>query len=129
MTRKLQSQKLRCQWTVWWVLFVASFFATAPTLSHAFSSLRHGTQGTVEICTSKGAKVIALDDGSPNQSTQHCQFCLHQGDRVAPPSTHPFHLHWEDVDQYLIPFYQAPYFSHTALLGVRPRGPPSELEV
>ncbi|MDR3369327.1 DUF2946 domain-containing protein [Rhodoferax sp.] len=92
MTTKPIFVFLRRPWAVWLALFIAVFAALAPTVSHAITLARGGDAPLVEICTSEGPRWMALKlpADSPDVPPwavhpEHCPFCLHASDRVAPP--------------------------------------------
>lgn len=81
---------LRRPWAVWLAWLIAGFAALAPTLSHALA--RSKGVPLVEICTAAGPRWVALsfpsdapDAPSALVHPEHCPFCLHATDRVAPP--------------------------------------------
>jgi hypothetical protein len=84
--------RLRQPLAVWLALLIAVFGALAPTLSLAMSGGHASTQAMVEICSSHGSQLIAVD-GSPDSPSEpgsalrsgHCPLCLHAADRVVPP--------------------------------------------
>lgn len=85
-------QRLRHHVMVWLALLVAWFGALAPTLSHALAWAGGSAPPLVEICTSNGPRWVALKAGTdvpdvPASSVhpEHCPFCLHASDRLAPP--------------------------------------------
>jgi len=79
-------------WAVWLAVLIAVFGALAPTVSHALVLARGGASLIVEICTTTGTQWViasAAADSPEEQksamSLDHCPFCLHTADRVAPP--------------------------------------------
>jgi hypothetical protein len=82
----------RRAWMVWLALLIAAFGALAPTVSHAIALARGGDAPLVEICTSEGPRWVALNVPADSPDVppwavhpEHCPFCLHASDRVAPP--------------------------------------------
>ena len=89
MSLLLLAPRLRRPWAVWLAVLVAACSALAPTLSHALAHA-NAPLGFV-ICTSSNKLPLAADSPAGPQSAKsfdHCQFCLHSADRVAPPP-HP----------------------------------------
>jgi hypothetical protein len=135
MTRALATEKLRRPLAVWWTVLVAVLFAIAPTLTHAISFV-HGDNVPIEICTAQGSKTVEPDAAhSVNSSTgqesaasiQHCPFCLHQADRIAPPpNTQPYLLGTQGGQQEIATWQVFLYADNTPLWSP-PRGPPSEI--
>jgi Protein of unknown function (DUF2946) len=136
MTLTPRTEQLRRPWAVWWTLCVAIFFATAPTLSHAVSFARYGGSGGIEICTAQGPKTVAPDsDHSTDASStgqesaspvNHCPFCLHQADRLAPPPTAMRNPHGVQGGPQELPVWQALFYADNTAFWAPPRGPPSE---
>jgi hypothetical protein len=131
MTYRPFFASLRRPATVWLALLIAVFAALAPTVSHAIALARGGDAPLVEICTSDGPRWMALNVPADSPDVppwavhpDHCPFCLHVTDRVAPPpsvSLADFDLSGQPVaptpDQAFLPithFAPAP----------PPRGPP-----
>lgn len=86
---------LRRTLAVWLALLIAMLGAIVPTLSHGL--VYTGDVPLVEICTSLGPHWVALTDSpdSPGSSEavthiEHCPFCLHATNHVAPPSCAAF---------------------------------------
>ena len=135
MTHAFTTEKLRRPLAVWWTVLVAVLFAIAPTLTHALSFL-HGDNVPIEICTAQGSKTVAPDtahsvDASTGQdsavSIQHCPFCLHQADRLAPPpSPLPYHLRTQGGQQEIANSLVFLYVDTTPLWAP-PRGPPTDI--
>lgn len=121
---------LRRPLAVWLALLIALLGAIAPTLSHGL--VRAGDVPLVEICTSLGPRWVALTDApdSPGEQEselriEHCPFCLHVTDRVAPPthvSLHDFGVLGEAVSPALGQVY---LFIPQSALVPPPRGPPT----
>jgi hypothetical protein len=135
MTRALATEKLRSPLAVWWTVLVAVLFTLSPTLSHALSFV-HGDSLSIEICTTQGTKNLSPDsahvvDSSAGQdstaSFQHCPFCLHQADRIAPPpSLRPHPLGTQDGQQEIVVWQAFLYVDNTPLWAP-PRGPTFEI--
>ena len=92
MSHRLRFESLRRPWAVWLALFIALFAALAPTVSHAITLARGGDAPLVEICTSEGPRWMALNVPADSPDVppwavhpEHCPFCLHVSDRMAPP--------------------------------------------
>jgi hypothetical protein len=135
MTRALATEKLRRPLAVWWTVLVAVLFAVAPTLTHALSFV-HGDSPGIEICTAQGTKTVAPDAAhavdysagqEPAASIQHCPFCLHQADRIAPPPKHPPYLLMTQGGQQEIADWQVFFYTGNTPLWAPPRGPPIEI--
>jgi hypothetical protein len=135
MTRALTTDKLRRPLAAWWTVLVAVLITIAPTLTHAIA-LVHGDSSRIEICTAQGTIAVALDtthavDPStgqePTASIQHCPFCLHQADRIAPPP-HPLPCNlMVQVGQQESAHGQAFLYADITPLWAPPRGPPLEI--
>jgi hypothetical protein len=134
MTRALTTEKLRRPLAAWWTVLVAVLFAIAPTLTHALSFVR-GDNVPIEICTTQGSRTVAPDtahsaDAPISQesaaSVQHCPFCLHQADRMAPPPSPQPTLLKTDSSQQQVATGQAFSYSDNTPLWAPPRGPPTE---
>ena len=116
-------------------VLVAVLFSIAPTLTHAIA-FAHGDNIGIEICTAQGSKAVAPDTAHAADSTtgqdstvtlQHCPFCLHQADRIAPPpSPQPYLLRAPGGPT---EFSECPVFLYAdnTLLWAPPRGPPTEI--
>lgn len=85
-------KRLRHHVMVWLALLIAWLGALAPTLSHALAWAGGSAPPLVEICTSNGPRWVALkvSTDAPDAPVslvhpEHCPFCLHSTDRVAPP--------------------------------------------
>ena len=135
MTRALATEKLRRPLAVWWTVLVAVLFATLPTLTHALSFV-HGDSLRIEICTAQGSKAVAPDtthavDSSAGQestpSIQHCPFCLHQADRLAPAPYPQSSLFRTQGGQQEIADWQVFLYIDNTPLWAPPRGPPVEI--
>jgi hypothetical protein len=135
MTRALVTEKLRRPLAAWWTVLVAVLFTIAPTLTHALA-FAHGDKLSIEICTAQGSKTVAPDSAhaadsstgqEPAASLQHCPFCLHQADRMAPPPS-PLHcaLIAQDGQQELTDS-QVFLYADNSPLWAPPRGPPVEI--
>ena len=127
----LRFDLFRRSWMVWLALLIAAFGALAPTVSHAIALERGGDAPLVEICTTDEPRWVALDlpADSPDVPPwavhpEHCPFCLHTSDRVAPPhgvSLHDFGVPGEPV----APQPGQAFLSVTRIAPAPPpRGPP-----
>ena len=85
-----RSRRLVVTWTA---LLAVLLTALMPTLSHAFG--RQGPATWTEVCTSTGARKVALDDGGSARKPvpgaahllDHCPCCnLHLGGVAPPPA-------------------------------------------
>lgn len=92
MTHRPFFASLRRPLIVWLAWLIAVFAALAPTVSHAIALARGGDAPRVEICTSDGPRWVALNVPADSPDVppwavhpEHCPFCLHASDRVAPP--------------------------------------------
>jgi hypothetical protein len=121
----LLAPRLRRPWAVWLAVLVAACSALAPTLSHALAHA-NAPLGFV-ICTSSNKLPLAADSPAGPQSAKsfdHCPFCLHSADRVAPPP-HPLpYLFLGSGGQQEATARQAFFFIHTLDFAPPPRGPP-----
>jgi hypothetical protein len=125
---------LRRPLAVWLALLIAVLGAIAPTLSHGL--VRTGDVPLVEICTSLGPRWVALTDAPDSPDGQesalqieHCPFCLHASDSVAPPPNvrlHDFSVLGEPVVPTL---GQAFLFIAQTALVPPPRGPPWRIAI
>jgi len=77
---------------VWLALLIALFGVLAPTVSHALAWVGGDAPAMVEICTTNGPRWVALKVSADTPDApasvfhpEHCPFCLHATDRVAPP--------------------------------------------
>jgi ABC-type amino acid transport substrate-binding protein len=129
--------RLRQPLILWLALLIAAFCALAPALSHA--RMAQASQGatTVEVCTSNGARWVALEDSpaapvaTSNEEgkksalhLKHCPFCLLGTDRDA-PAPHPLvHLFVVLGDHQVPTIRQAFFFSSHYTLAAPARGPP-----
>lgn len=123
MTRAPVTAKLRRPLAVWWTVLVAVLFSIAPTLSHALSFV-HGDNPGIEICSGQGTRNVT-PDAVP--SVQHCPFCLHQADRLAPPPGPQTYLFRDQGGQQEIAVWQVFLYIDNTPLWAPPRGPPVEL--
>ncbi len=132
MARALHPDHLRRPWAVWCAVLLAVLFAMAPTLTHALADT--GTGSSLEICTAQGTRTLAPDnpysaDSSTGQESeapfQHCPFCLHQADRLAPPLSPLPYLFAAQSGPQVIPAWQVFFFSDSSSLWAPARGPPA----
>jgi hypothetical protein len=135
MTRALATEKLRRPLAVWWAVLVAVLFAVAPTLTHALA-FAHGDSLPIEICTAQGARTVAPDtaharDSASEQDSsvamQHCPFCLHQADRIAPLLLALPHLLSPQGAQQVLTDWQLLGYADNTPLWSPPRGPPTDI--
>jgi hypothetical protein len=113
-------------WAAWLAVLLVLFAALAPTVSHAIA-VERGAQ-TLEICTSTGAKSIPADSPTGPESAlhlDHCPFCLHAADRVAPPPTPVAYLFLVQGGQQEAMVWQAFFYAPHPYPKAAPRGPPS----
>jgi hypothetical protein len=124
-------------WSLWLVLCVAWFAALAPTVSHALAWGQVSELTFIEVCSTTGARVVAVDnaftpaDSNPGQESpltlSHCPFCLQPTDRCAPPP-HPLpYLFLVQGGQQEAPVWQAFFYSEQRSFAPPPRGPPARL--
>jgi hypothetical protein len=122
-------------WALWLALLLAFFGALAPTLSHALNHARGDRSLMVEVCTSSGPRWMALaqapsfqadapDVPASAQVLDHCPFCLHLADRVAPPPSLLLHLFQVEGGQQEAPVWQAFFFFQSTSLRPPTRAPP-----
>mgnify|MGYP000243998531 CR=1 FL=1 len=127
--------QLRRPRAVWWAVLVAVLFAIAPTLSRALNFANPHSGHNFEICSAQKLTTAAPDavpsaTGSPTgqesaTTLQHCPFCLHSADRLAPPpSLWPYPLVVAGGPQEM-PAWQAVFFRKIHTLWLEPRGPPT----
>jgi hypothetical protein len=112
-------------WAAWLAVLLALFAALAPTVSHALA-FDAATRG-IEICTSTGAKTISADSPNGPQSAvslEHCPFCLHSADRVAPAPAPVAYLFLAHGGQQEATAWQAFFYSPNLYSKAAPRGPP-----
>jgi Protein of unknown function (DUF2946) len=113
---------------VWLALLAMLALALLPTISHALSAARGGSNWA-EVCTPQGLRLVALDgqalpDPVPAVHLEHCPLCALQSAAAAPPPAATVVLppvpHRAEVP---VLFLQAP---HTlfAWCSPHPRGPP-----
>jgi hypothetical protein len=131
MANTLHRTPLRRPWAVWLAVLIAVFSALAPTVSHALVLARGGAVPMVKICTSRGAQWVIANtpvdspDGQESlKSLDHCPFCLHTTDRVAPPPNllpYPFSVLGGQQEE---PIWQAFFFVNTTAFSPPSRGPP-----
>jgi hypothetical protein len=132
MARPLHPAHLCRPWVVWWAVLLAVLFATAPTLSHALAFASGDSR--FAICTAQGPWTVAADStdsgdspsGQESAATlQHCPFCLHPTDRIAPPPSLLPYLMMVAGGQQEVPVWQAFFFRHIHARWLEPRGPPT----
>lgn len=129
MGKFLQRGKLH----IWIACLAILLNALVPSISHALSAM-HGASKVVEVCSTAGTKLLAIDqaapDSSPIDSTlhhlEHCPFCLtHAGTFALPAATltTPFAV-MGGYDLFPSLFYHSPtpLFSWS---GAHPRAPPT----
>jgi hypothetical protein len=113
-------------WAMYLALLLAVLGAVAPTVSHALAQQR-GQVG-IEICTSTGSNFVQADSSQEQESVavlDHCPFCLHQTDRIAPPLHHQPYLFLVQGGTQAPAVLQA-FFFFTDIQWARfARGPPS----
>lgn len=123
---------LRHPRVVWLALLIAVVGALAPALSHALARSGAGSPALVEVCTSSGARWVALavsvapaDGQGTAPHIEHCPFCLHASDHCAPP-THPlaYHLRMR-VGIHEAVVAQAYFYPTRHTIVPPPRGPPA----
>jgi hypothetical protein len=110
----------------WLAVLLVLFAALASTVSHAIAVERRAQ--TLEICTSTGAKAIPADSPTGPESAlhlDHCPFCLHAADRVAPPPTPVAYLFLVQGGQQEAMAWQAFFYAPHPYPKAAPRGPPS----
>lgn len=101
--------RLHRRWMAWVAALAILLGALAPTVSHGMRAWSHSPVTWVEVCSSTGAKLIAISSGSGlSQATalskqdqerglpsgehagEHCPFCLvHANDVALLPATLP----------------------------------------
>lgn len=126
--------RLRQPLALWLALLIAVLGAIAPTLSLALSGAHASSQAMVEICSSHGSQLVALD-GAPDSPSEpgsalrtgHCPLCLHAADRVLPlPSAVSFSC--GTVGEPVAPMIGEAFLFITLPARVPPpRGPPFSL--
>lgn len=128
---------MRPSWVVRLALLVAVFAALAPTVSHALARaawLGGAQQGTF-ICSTNGPRGVAEQPGASSEQTSpaggdlahvvnHCPFCLHNTDRIAPPPGLIAHLFLTLGGSLGSAVWQAFLFEFTRYTAATPRGPP-----
>jgi hypothetical protein len=91
------TRPLQRRWMAWVAVWAILLGALAPTLSHAMRAWQHAPVTWVEVCSTTGAKLVAvsLDKGvagkadpqsrlpGSNHAGEHCPFCLMHADDVA----------------------------------------------
>jgi hypothetical protein len=122
-------------WALWLALCVACFAAMAPTLSHALPFWQGDGPDRMEICSAQSlyAAAPSADHSSTEPSSgqgsaatqQHCPFCLHTADRLAPPPHHLAYLFMVMGGQQERAVWQAFFYSDNTIFWAPPRGPPT----
>ena len=116
-------------------MLLALFGALAPTVSHALNRARGDSSALVEVCTSVGPRWMALGQAHSFQADaseapasapvlDHCPFCLHFADRVAPPPNLLLHLFQVEGGRQEVTVWQAFLYPPSFALTPPPRGPP-----
>jgi hypothetical protein len=136
MTRRVAtSEILRRPLAVWSTTLAAMLFAIAPALNHALL-FAAGNTIQLEICTAQGPKSVtpiatnAVDTSSGQYSpvsVQHCPFCLHQADRLAPPPSPLPYLLAAQGGAHQMPDWPVILHPDSSPLWAPPRGPPLTL--
>jgi hypothetical protein len=91
--------RLHRRWMAWVAALAILMGALAPTISHGMRAWSHSPVTWVEVCSSTGAKLIAVSSGLSNKPTalsgqgrglpgsehagEHCPFCLAHASDVA----------------------------------------------
>lgn len=126
-------------WVVRLALLVAVFAALAPTVSHALARaawLGGAQQGTF-VCSTTGPRWVAAQSGATSEQTSpaggevahvfnHCPFCLHNTDRIAPPPGLIAHPNLTSGGFLGGTAWQAFLFEFTRYTAATPRGPPGK---
>jgi hypothetical protein len=84
------------RWLAWIAILAILLGALAPTVSHGLRAWNHSAVTWVEVCSSTGAKLIAMGSGNADKkgslpsgehAGEHCPFCLvHANDVALPPA-------------------------------------------
>ncbi len=131
----LPTDALSSPFAVWWVVLVAVFFAIAPGLlhSHRFSDTHAGA--TFEICSGQkltnvapDSDTIATDSATRPESAsllQHCPFCLHSEERLAPPPSPLTYALLAAIGPQAVTDWRTPFFKKPHALWLESRGPPT----
>jgi Protein of unknown function (DUF2946) len=113
-------------------VLLALFSALTPTVSQTVALAHAGDHVGVEICTSTGPQWLAVFDSaesSPGQESapkiEHCPFCLHQADRIAPPASPVATLFLGSDGQQEVVVWQAFFYFPHLYPRAAPRGPPA----
>lgn len=131
MSAQLHFALLRRPLVLWLAVLISVFGALAPTLSHAFALARGDAAPMVQVCTSTGAREVAITMATDSPDAQesapalaHCPFCLLATDRAAPPPSAFIHCFGASGESGLATVRQVVFnFAHFALTPP-PRGPP-----
>ncbi|MEN9437579.1 MAG: hypothetical protein RIR09_2234 [Pseudomonadota bacterium] len=126
-------------WVVRLALLVAVLVALAPTLSHALAQAgwMGGAQQGSFICSTNGPRWVAAQPGASSEQTSptggdvahvfnHCPFCLHNADRIAPPPGLVAHPNLTSGGFMGCTVWQAFLFEFTRYTAATPRGPPGK---
>lgn len=90
--------RLHRRWMAWVAALAILLGALAPTVSHGMRAWAHAPVTWVEVCSSTGAKLIAISTTSDQKQGlpsgehggEHCPFCLpHAGDAAVLPTPLP----------------------------------------
>jgi hypothetical protein len=131
----LLTEALTTPCAVWLAVLVAVFFAIAPTLLHSLPISDAHAGNYLDICSAQKLTTATPDsDASATDSVtrpesasllQHCPFCLHAQERIAPPPSLLTYALLTAVGPQAVTDWRVPFFKKIFALWLEPRGPPA----